>query len=211
LILGAARQTFAEKGYARSTTRDIAARADVAETLLFRNFGSKANLFGEAVLLPLADFFEQWLEFLDPGTDEQTEDLQQDFTAALYDGVTDHRGLLMTLFGTGVFEPEVLDGHEVSARVHQALDRLADACEERLARLGTDTTGMDVRLSARASIAMIIGVALFEEWLLPRGHQRPSRDHLVHEVSRQILYGGFNQRPADLDTVTPAKRTKRGH
>lgn len=44
-ILRAAAQTFAEKGYARATTRLIAAAAEVNEVTLFRHFGSKKNLF----------------------------------------------------------------------------------------------------------------------------------------------------------------------
>ncbi|MCA9923105.1 MAG: TetR/AcrR family transcriptional regulator [Anaerolineales bacterium] len=44
-ILNAAAQIFAELGYARSTTRKIAAAADVNEVTLFRYFGNKQNLF----------------------------------------------------------------------------------------------------------------------------------------------------------------------
>src|SRR2546421_11472835 len=62
LILEAARRTFAEKGYARTTTRAIAARAAVAEPLLFRKFGSKAKLFAEAVLHPMAQFIREWID-----------------------------------------------------------------------------------------------------------------------------------------------------
>jgi TetR/AcrR family transcriptional repressor of mexJK operon len=48
-IIRAAAQTFADLGYARATTRVIAAAADVTEVTLFRHFGSKQNLF-QAVL-----------------------------------------------------------------------------------------------------------------------------------------------------------------
>jgi len=44
-ILQAAAQVFAEKGYARATTRALAAAADVNEVTLFRHFGNKQNLF----------------------------------------------------------------------------------------------------------------------------------------------------------------------
>jgi AcrR family transcriptional regulator len=205
LILDAAREAFAEKGYARATTREIAARADVAETLLFRRFGSKAQLFGEAVLLPMAEFLEEYLTLTEPDTDEDYADIQDRFTAGLYDRVAESRGLWMTFFATGVFEPEVLTGHEASARVDQAIDTLADAVRERLIRFGVDMSAMDVRLSSRATLAMIIGFALFENWLLPRDRPRPSRDRVVQEITRQILYGGLNQRPATLEVESPPK------
>jgi AcrR family transcriptional regulator len=44
-ILEAAARVFAEQGYARATTRSLAAAAGVNEVTLFRHFGSKQNLF----------------------------------------------------------------------------------------------------------------------------------------------------------------------
>ncbi|SHN10258.1 TetR/AcrR family transcriptional regulator [Streptomyces yunnanensis] len=49
LLLDAASELFAERGYERATVRDIAARAGVNQALLFRYFGSKKALFGEVM------------------------------------------------------------------------------------------------------------------------------------------------------------------
>jgi AcrR family transcriptional regulator len=48
-ILQAAAMVFAEKGYARATTRALAAAAEVNEVTLFRHFGSKQNLFAAVI------------------------------------------------------------------------------------------------------------------------------------------------------------------
>src|SRR5919201_1813350 len=48
-ILDAAARVYAEYGYRGSTTRRIAVAAGVNEVTLFRTFGSKAALIGEAV------------------------------------------------------------------------------------------------------------------------------------------------------------------
>src|SRR3546814_16296963 len=56
LLLEAASELFAEKGYAATTTREIGVRAGVPEVMLFRPFGSKASLFSEASLQPFHDF-----------------------------------------------------------------------------------------------------------------------------------------------------------
>jgi AcrR family transcriptional regulator len=48
-LLDAARELFAERGYARATVRDIAARAGANQALLFRYFGSKDELFRAAI------------------------------------------------------------------------------------------------------------------------------------------------------------------
>lgn len=53
-IRAAALTVFARRGYAGTATRAIATEAGVAEALIFRHFGSKANLYREVVLAPLA-------------------------------------------------------------------------------------------------------------------------------------------------------------
>jgi AcrR family transcriptional regulator len=69
-LLLAARARFAEAGFDRTTTREIATAADVNPALISRYFGSKEQLFAEAVA-PEADTYlaavlagprEQWGE-----------------------------------------------------------------------------------------------------------------------------------------------------
>jgi AcrR family transcriptional regulator len=48
-LLDAAVELFAERGYDRTTVRDIAGRAGVNQALLFRYFGSKEALFAAVV------------------------------------------------------------------------------------------------------------------------------------------------------------------
>ncbi|MGS0561455.1 TetR/AcrR family transcriptional regulator [Microbacterium aurugineum] len=52
-ILAAAVDDFAEKGYDGATVRSIAARAGVDSALVHHYFGTKADLFAEAVGIPL--------------------------------------------------------------------------------------------------------------------------------------------------------------
>jgi len=48
-ILHSAAEVFADKGYARATTRALAAAAGVNEVTLFRHFGNKQNLFAAVI------------------------------------------------------------------------------------------------------------------------------------------------------------------
>lgn len=52
-IIAAAVDEFGERGYDASTIRSIAARADVDSALVHHYFGTKADLFAEAVGIPL--------------------------------------------------------------------------------------------------------------------------------------------------------------
>jgi len=196
LILEAARKTFAEKGYARATTREIATRAAVAETLLFRNFESKAKLFAEAALEPLAQFMRDFavemaklVPFADP------EAAQRRFIEELYTRASSQRGLLLTFFATSVFEPEVIAAGGADISIQDGLDAIARVTEQELALAGIEHQPFDVPTTSRSVVGMVIAMALFGDWLLPAGRRKPSRAALLDELTRQVLYGGFNQRP----------------
>jgi len=76
-ILGAALEAFAEKGFDGSTTREIAARADVTLGLLQYYFGSKLKLWKASVDLAFAEL-AGGLEGLlaDPGPSDERERLR---------------------------------------------------------------------------------------------------------------------------------------
>ena len=196
LILEAARRTFAEKGYARATTREIAARAAVAEPLLFRNFGSKAKLFAAAVLHPMVQFFRDVTRELSESRPlASPEKAQRRFVEGLYTIATEQRGLLLTLFATSVFEPAVVDAAGAIRSIQNALDELAHLTENALSDLGLDPKSFDVPIASRSVIGMVLAMALFGDWLLPGGRRKPTRSALLDELTRQGLYGGFDQRP----------------
>ena len=207
LLLEAARQVFSGKGYARTTTREIAARAAVAEPLLFRKFGSKSKLFAEAAIHPLAEFLRGFTR--DMGNSlplASPEEEQRRFVEGLYDVASSQRGVLLTLFATSVFEPEVLEAGGAITSIQQALDDLAGVTEKALVQSGVHPHPFNIPLASRSVIGMVLAVALFGDWLLPPGRRKPTRDALLDELTRQVLYGGFNQRPK-ISARTVRQRT----
>jgi len=54
-IITSARSVFVEQGLAGTRTRDLAEAAGVNEALIYQHFGSKRELFDEAVIRPLDD------------------------------------------------------------------------------------------------------------------------------------------------------------
>src|ERR1700752_3076634 len=64
LILTAAEREFSLKGYAKTTTDDIADSAGVSLSVLFRHYPAKADLFRDAMMQPFLEslraFTEHW-------------------------------------------------------------------------------------------------------------------------------------------------------
>ena len=186
LLLDAARRLFAEQDYRSTTTREIAEAAGVAEHLLFRNFGSKAALFREALVVPFTsfvdDFRETWRSVDPEATSE--EELAEQFVGQLYDLFVEHRGLVMTLWASDALSDEELAEAGI-ADVDRALGVLGEISAEGMRIRGVRSR--DPRLAAHSTVAMIAGMAAFR----PRffGSKRTSRKAIVEELTQAILHG----------------------
>ena len=139
LLLTAAQKLFAERGYDRVTTRDIAEQAGVDAALIARYFGSKAGLYLAALRAELGD---------GPPPDL----LQPDRMAALLGRVDDR--------GPGPVFQSAVHPHEdeaVQAAAREALHaRLVTPLRERFADAGLE----DPQLRAELATAAFAGVAL---------------------------------------------------
>jgi len=188
LLLQAARELFEESGYPRTTTRMIAERAGVAEALLFRNFGSKAALFTEVTLGPFREFISDWKSKHAIGwLAASPQQLSLELIGAFYDLFRDNRGLMITYIATSVFDPEVIS-LERAPLFTEAIDTLARWSEKDL--IEAHALGpVDILVSNRAYVGMVMSMALFEDWLMTEVRRRPSRDEIVAELSQLILYG----------------------
>ena len=186
LLLDAARTLFARRDYRSTTTREIADAAGVAEHLLFRNFGSKAALFREALVVPFTSFvedFAQTWESVDPdATDE--EDMAAQFVGELYDLFVDHRGLVLTLWASDSMSEDELDEAGI-ADINRALAVLGQIGAEGMVIKGIRSARSD--LVARSTVAMIAGMAAFRSSFF--GTRRPSRSAIVEELTQAILHG----------------------
>ena len=99
MILRASRDLFEERGYDQVSTRDIAGRAGVTQALLFRHFGTKANLFVSAVYQPFYDLVTEYIRrWADQGHGGDTSEHDTEvFVTGLYQILLDNRKLLVTL------------------------------------------------------------------------------------------------------------------
>jgi AcrR family transcriptional regulator len=185
LLVESATYLFNERGYA-SSTRDIAGRAGVSETLMFRYFGSKAGLFREVMVIPFVDCVDGFVaeHSLGAGTGESDLELMTSFVGGLFDLFRGHRGLLAALWSTAA-----LDGSDLTAT---GMDEDFLCAFERLVNVG----GAAVRARAerneigtRAIVSMVAGMAVADRSF---EHGMPSRDAVVDEIATVITYGRLN-------------------
>jgi AcrR family transcriptional regulator len=186
LLLDAARDLFARQDYRNTTTREIAEAAGVAEHLLFRNFGSKAALFREALVVPFTNFVEAfsetWQAVVPDETDE--DELAGQFVGQLYDLFVEHRGLVVTLWASDAL------GYEELAEAGIADVERAFAVLGRISAEGRDIRGLRSShpdLAAHSTVAMVAGMAVFRSSFF--GARRPSRKAIVDELTQATLHG----------------------
>lgn len=182
LILAAATELFAEKGFDGTTTREVAERAGVRETTMFRIYATKERLYDEAVLRPFSGFLETftetWMNAEVPGGEPQ-EVLEQ-FVRELHSLVARNRTLIAALAWT---QPLTEQGHASLAQ----LEKVGTAIAE---RFGLD---FDVPVAVRAATIAVVATTMLEERLFPpemRG------DRLLTELTR-MLVGATLHRPED--------------
>jgi AcrR family transcriptional regulator len=176
LMLSAAVELFGEKGYAGATTRDIAARAGVSGTLLFRHFGDKERLFRAAVIEPidqfLTDYTAGWLNA--PLTAGNPDDMIRTFVTGLYDLARANRQLVLAA---------AADHLATSAQI--AFGGLEDMARQ---TAHIHAYSYDPAVAVRAAVAMVLGIGLFQDELFA-GTPPPGRDHVIDEVTATLLRG----------------------
>jgi len=185
LLLDAARSTFAARGYARSSTREIADAAGVSEALLFRHFGTKARLFELAVLDPFREFLDGYVAARPADLTEPlpaAEVPSRDYVESLYDLLSTHRELVMALLAARAYEVGLMATPELS----DALDRLETLVDLEVSRRGLGA--VDVPVTIRATFAMVAAMAVFGQWLFP-SDALPPRELVVDEMVRFMVHG----------------------
>jgi AcrR family transcriptional regulator len=191
-LLIAARDLFNERGYADTSTREIAERAAVSETLMFRYFGTKAGVFSEAMVQPFVEFVQAFAKrFADGAFDsEDDEAATRDFVGGLYDVFHQHRGLVAMFFAADSALSSELAESGVLADVADQLQTLVELGRtETRARHDQELPQQD--LTTRATLAMVAGMAAFGPSFY--GRRRPSRKAIVEELAQSILHGHDRQ------------------
>jgi AcrR family transcriptional regulator len=186
LLLDAARTLFARQDYRSTTTREIAQAAGVTEHLLFRNFGSKAALFREALVLPFVSFVDEfgqtWQSVIPEETDET--ELTRLFVSQLYDVFVEHQGLLLTLMASETLSDEEQADAGI-AEIRRAITLLGQISVEGMQLRGMRSDHPD--LPAHSTVSMIAGMAALRTTYF--GNKQPPREVIVEELVQALLHG----------------------
>jgi AcrR family transcriptional regulator len=187
-LLEAARQLFNDRGYTDTSTREIAERAAVSETLMFRYFGSKAGLFRAAVVRPFLDFVDEFTQTSGKASFELEDEYEasRQFLGGLYDVFHEHRGLVTMFFAAETALSSDLAETGVLADVSDRLQALVDIGREQLKR----RHAVELKhpwLTTRVTLAMVAGMATFGSSFY--GDQRPGRSAIIEELTLAVLHG----------------------
>jgi AcrR family transcriptional regulator len=187
LILDAATQLFAERGYTQTSMRDIATRTDISLSVLYRQFTSKDELYSATLLAPFLESFEEfaaaWSSQIDiPWGDEE---LIGEFVRDLYASLSVNRKLLVTLLAAGDDTgSDLLDQARESLTASLADLRLMAEHEADRRRWFTRD---QIAVSNSLIVALVAGLVLLRPLLAqtPAGDQ----DTMILAATRLARYG----------------------
>lgn len=177
-LLEGAIQCLGEKGYARTTARDLVAASGTNLASIGYHYGSKEQLLNEALHIA----FERWFGPLITMAEESSGDpwsTLRDGADELLGSLEENRGLIRALF-------EALAQVE---RSPQLRERLADSYEEfreALSDVITEMLGLSAADAPHARVLASLLIAVFDgllvQWLLDEG-STPDAEEAVDAVT----------------------------
>jgi AcrR family transcriptional regulator len=189
LLLESARALFAERGYAGTSTREIARAASVTEPMIFRHFGSKAKLFEEAVLAPFNTFVSEYVAaWASRPRDAQSSYLEaRDFYRGVYDVLWANRRLIHEMIG-GRASGSLAVGAVSTPQLGALLERFEEIIERE-----RDDRGLrpfDPAVMTRLMFGLVFSVAIHGDWMFEGATPPwPSVDEFIDEMARLTIYG----------------------
>jgi AcrR family transcriptional regulator len=182
----AATEEFGENGYSRTKTAAIAQRAGVSENLLFKHFGSKANLFNDTVFTPIEKHFAEFSEshLVGAGGIDDREEVSLQYIAEMQAFIREHADAIKLLIVSNAFESGEVNGIDKVSGLHRYLADTSAMVRKRL----DGQPNVDPGLVACISFASIVACEIFRDWLFPEGW---GSDQEIGEAVAAFVLGGF--------------------
>ncbi len=182
-IRDAAGLLFAERGYAATTTREIARLADVSETLLFRHFGDKASLFDKVVTVPFQRLMDDFVRRHPDAaaSSERIRDIRS-FTRRVYELFEGNEATFRALLsGPGGMAS---DGDAPGLHgLDHFFDQAAGQVQLRYAEAAIEPP-FDLDVGVRLGMGMIAASVLLRRSLFPSGD--PDREAVIGVLETMV-------------------------
>lgn len=178
-VLEHARTVFSERGYHAASLAEVATRADVSETLVYRYFGSKAGLFEASIIGPGREFVDRFLASWEDQQDESgLEEKVRSLVVELLGFVRAHRGLIVAWALAESQGPREIatDGTH-----GQGVRRLAAALAGR--------ADPDAQMAVSLGMGVILAVVTFTDVLFAADTPNRDPDRLTDAVTQFVLAG----------------------
>lgn len=191
LIVEAARELFSAQGYSGTTTKEIADRAAVSETSLYRHFESKQALFEHAIFDPFQDWIATYLTQWDRGirTISSLETQSKAYVTETYDMLSSSRALIRSLIATSAWR-----GNGTGTSIAEDDSPLSDIfirLEDQLAELAAENRlrGLDIEITVRATFGMVLSMAALPDWMFDGPGSEPSRARQIRAMVAIMVAG----------------------
>lgn len=207
-IAVAARHVFATQGLAGAKTREIAEAANVTETILYRHFASKQEIFEAAVLQPVeqlaADLMRLTAAFSRTGPEERLErsiEVQGEIHRVVRE--------ITPLLGLALFAQREAGGEFYRERLAPLFDLAAEAISRAMAPRQQQI--VEPRVLLLALVGMYLGVSL--EGLF--GEEPIDYQRVTEELTHVVAFGLFDRDPKAVSggraaTARRSGRSSRG-
>ncbi|MBS9376586.1 TetR/AcrR family transcriptional regulator [Rhodococcus sp. B50] len=182
LITSAAYEEFARTGLDGTSIRSVAERAGVTESMIFRHFTTKDELFRATAAGPLVRFMYEFASTIATRPEDDPRDVTFRFVSGLYDLCMSNRQILVSLSArvpgesTGSVDEPVFEA---------CLDALVRGVE-RYVEIGRSNATGEVRSSVRLALALILGATLSANNLFPRDTDESEIKRMLCDF---VLYG----------------------
>lgn len=192
-LMRAASDLFARRGYRGTTTKDVAAAAGITERTLFRHVPSKAALFQQAVVEPMAAFVEDFVTGWQarPVGSRDVELEVREFFDNLLTALGSEHNLLVALMAS---VPEADEDAESIPEVESTLAPLMDHLTRIFAVEAHERDWhLEPAIAPRLIVGMAFSVILHSRWLFA-GHAMPDKAQLVDQLTKLTTWGLAGQR-----------------
>jgi AcrR family transcriptional regulator len=195
LLLESARELFAERGYAGTSTREIARVASVSEPMIFRHFGSKAKLFEEAVLAPfntfVSDYMADWAAR--PRGVMDAYDEAREFYRGVYEVLAENRRLITEMIAAHAANGTQRTDFASTPQLGAILERFEQVIERERDERGFDR--FDPAIMTRLMFGLVFAIAVHGDWMYEGATRpRPSVDAFIDEMARLTVHGAYPPR-----------------